>query len=141
MLSLYKIAPSVWNPLAIGVAWTTVSAFVPSLSFTASGVVMICCSVIAEIYHGKWHYRDPRPSMPSMSEGLFDAWFEHLSESELVKSLSKKSDYSGDLWHPLMTTSRIDKVLERSIIANLIIGTLITGYGENIEIWVIQAFR
>lgn len=134
MISLYKIAPSVWVPLIIGVLWCTLSSFIHILDFSNSGSVLVCCAIISQMYHSKWEYRDLRSSIPNFSEGIFELWLEHLSKSKELKSLSKDKDYTGDIWHPLMTSGRIDQFMEITIIIYLIIGTIIWGYGDNLEL-------
>jgi hypothetical protein len=55
-----------------------------------------------------------------------------------LKALSRPKDCSGDLWHPLMTVGRIDRIMKFVIISYLIIGTVIWGYGNNLKKWLVE---
>ena len=117
----WQLASIVWVCLILG--WVVVIAsWLLSWEFPSSGAVLICCVVVAEILFKEWEFFEDTEKSMSEESSL------HLSRYHR-RRLGKLSKAGEKRWE---TAKRVYKWIHWAMAVNVIIGTVIWGYGHRI---------
>ena len=119
----WEIAPNVWKTILIG--WIVVIlSGVFAWEFSASGAVLVCCVIVAEFLFNQWEL------YPHLEEsGKFGS---SLSLPRYYRRRIRELSEEGEA--PWQAAKRIRDSIHLVMVVNLIIGTLIWGYGHLIII-------
>ena len=121
----FLIAPWIWLPLFVGWVWLVISWWI-DFEFPSSGAVLVCASILAEVFHVNWPHRIQESGQAVI---LYNS--RNISEIPELEIFTKKSDFDETgQWNYTKTAKRMDWVLVFSIIISAIVGTVIWGYGH-----------
>ena len=117
----WQFAPSVWKILIVG--WLVVFfSYYFNFDFPSSGAVLSCCVIIAEIIFTQWAlYDNFEESTKSGATLSLPRYFRRR-----IRELAKNDE---EAW---ASAKRIHKNIQVILVVNLVIGTLIWGYGHHL---------
>lgn len=136
--------------MTLGLAWLFVFfSIIINWEIPASGAVLVCSALIAEIYYEQLRWR----RLPCEPSGIFPLVKDNSSEFPILwgnfaiaqtkggtlgallslakdDDIKKRSDDSDPYWHYRNTVDVVEKLVLHCIVATALTGTALWGYGH-----------
>ena len=137
--AIWNLGWPIWVSLFIGLLVVSVS-FLVGFKFPASGAVLVCSAIVSELAYTRLRWHRGKTTTVGLKDGMpVQGIFESLINSEELWALSRNSEMYSNGWRISDTANRISFYMAVIIAGAAIIGTIIWGYGDMVDLNSVEA--
>ena len=128
--AIWNLAWPIWVSLIIGI-FVVVVSFVSGFKFPASGAVLVCSAIVSELVYARLRWHRSSTTTVGIKDGFPERGiFESLRKSEELWALRRSFEVYPPGWRISDTANRISFYIALIIAGAAIVGTIIWGYGD-----------